>query len=99
MCIYSLGAKVYVVGELVDNGCVIARRSADRAEQQQGKKAATRPTPEDQDEERRHCEQFRIDAQMMGVRQAHLAESKIVVDEQQVAPPMLLADVRMVAHD
>lgn len=35
---------------------------------------------------------------MVRVRQAHFAESEVVVNEEQVAPPVLLADVRMVAH-
>jgi len=35
---------------------------------------------------------------MVRVRQAHLAEAEVVVDEEQIAPPVLLADVRMVAH-
>lgn len=35
---------------------------------------------------------------MVCVRQAHLAEAKVVVNKEQIAPPVLLADVRMVSH-
>lgn len=95
---YSLGAKVYVVGELIHNGRIVTCRRAYRAEEQQGEQAATWPAPEHEDEERRHGEQFRIDAQMVGVGETHLAEAEVVVDEEQIAPPMLLANVRMVPH-
>lgn len=35
---------------------------------------------------------------MVCVRQAHLAEAEVVVNKEQIAPPVLLADIRMVAH-
>lgn len=93
-----LGAKVYVVGELVDDRGVVPGRRAHRAEEQQEGQSAAGPAPESQDEQGRHGKQLRVDAQVVGVRQAHLAEAEVVVDEEQVAPPVLLADVGVVAH-
>lgn len=94
----SLGAKVNVVGQLIYYGRIITRCCAHCAEQQQGEETATWPAPEGQDEDRCDSKQLRIDAQMMRVRQTHLTEPKVVVYEEQIAPPVLLADVRMVTH-
>lgn len=99
MNLYSLGAKVNVVGQLIYNGRIVSRCGAHCAEQEEREETTSRPTPESEYEEWSDCKQFGIDAQMMCVRQAHFTESKVVVNEQQVAPPVLLTDVRMVAHN
>lgn len=96
---HSLGAKVNVVRQLIHNGRIVSRCGAHCAEQKKREETTSRPTPKSKYKKWSNCKQFGIDAQMMCVRQTHLAESKVVVNEQKVAPPMLLTDVRMVTHN
>lgn len=96
---YSRRPEVHVVRQPQVVGDEEAVHGADECEHDQRDRTLPGPLPEGPDEQRRHRKQFRVDAHVVRVRQTHVLKAKVVVDEEHVAPPVLLANVPVPGDD
>jgi hypothetical protein len=88
-------AEENVNRELVRHGDVESRDCGQNGESNDRLNSSSRPFPHRNGEEGRRNEKLHVDAGVVRVGQADRVVAKPILDEQQVSPPVLSADVRV----